>query len=469
MGKILGAYLLPHPPILLKEIGRGEEKKAQRTIHGMQEVAKDIRQKEPGVIILITPHGPVFQDAIAILAREELKGDFSNFGAGEVRFVKKNHLELVERIKEYAHDEGIWCALVDSDIEKKYHISGDLDHGAMVPLYFIDQEYTDYQIVHITYGLLLGEELYQFGICIQKAIQDVQEDAVVIASGDLSHRLTKDAPAGYHPKGKEFDETLIRSLAEWKIERLFSLPSELCRDAGECGLRSVQIMLGSCDGYEVQPEILSYEGPFGVGYGVAKIGIGEFHDSRKMFSRLKKSRMERLKAIRAAEDEYVRLAREALETYVKYGERIEVPKTISEEMIRERAGVFVSLKKAGELRGCIGTIQPTTENIAAEIIRNAIHAGTQDPRFYPVEEGELDQLIYSVDVLKDPEPINGLEELDVKRYGVIVQSKGKTGLLLPNLDNVNTVEEQVSIALQKAGIRPGESYRLQRFEVIRHD
>ena len=168
-------------------------------------------------------------------------------------------------------------------------------------------------------------------------------------------------------------------------------------------------MLGSCDGYEVQPEILSYEGPFGVGYGVAKIGIGEFHDSRKMFSRLKKSRMERLKAIRAAEDEYVRLAREALETYVKYGERIEVPKTISEEMIRERAGVFVSLKKAGELRGCIGTIQPTTENIAAEIIRNAIHAGTQDPRFYPVEEGELDQLVYSVDVLKEPEPINGLK------------------------------------------------------------
>ena len=260
MGKILGAYLLPHPPILLKEIGRGEEKKAQRTIHGMQEVAKDIRQKEPGVIILITPHGPVFQDAIAILAREELKGDFSNLEQGS-SFVKKNHLELVERIKEYAHDEGIWCALVDSDIEKQYHISSDLDHGAMVPLYFIDQEYTDYQIVHITYGLLLGEELYQFGICIQKAIQDVQEDAVVIASGDLSHRLTKDAPAGYHPKGKDFDETLIRSLAEWKIERLFSLP-ELYRDAGnvDCVLSR---SCWSCDGCSTA-EILSYERIFSV-------------------------------------------------------------------------------------------------------------------------------------------------------------------------------------------------------------
>jgi len=343
--------LVPHPPIVVKEIGKGEEKAAQKTIDGMQEVAKDIRQKAPGVILFITPHGPIFQDAIAILARKELKGDFSDFRAREVRFAKRNHLELAERIRKYANEEGIWCALVDPDLEREYHISGDLDHGVMVPMYFIDQEYTDYQIVHITYGLLPGEELYRFGMCVQKGIQDMQEDAVVIASGDLSHRLTKDAPAGYHPKGKEFDETLINSLAEWKIETLFSLPPELCRDAGECGLRSVQVMLGACDGYEVQPEVLSYEGPFGVGYGVAKMEIGEFHESRKMFSRIKQARMEQMKAIRNAEDEYVRLAREALETYVKYGKTIEVPKTASEEMLRNRAGVFVSFKKSRRIEG----------------------------------------------------------------------------------------------------------------------
>jgi len=137
-------------------------------------------------------------------------------------------------------------------------------------------------------------------------------------------------------------------------------------------------------------------------------------------------------------------------------------------MTTRRAGVFVSLKKYGELRGCIGTIKPTTKNIAAEIIQNAISAGTRDPRFLPVEESELSELAYSVDVLGEPEPINTKDELDVKRYGVIVRSGYKSGLLLPNLEGVDTVDYQVSIALQKAGIRPGEPYKMERFEVVRH-
>jgi len=133
-----------------------------------------------------------------------------------------------------------------------------------------------------------------------------------------------------------------------------------------------------------------------------------------------------------------------------------------------QAGAFVSLHMNGRLRGCIGTIAPTRATLAEEIIENAISAATKDPRFNPVTVSELSQLEYSVDVLSPAEPIDSTEQLDVKRYGVIVTSGGKRGLLLPNLDTIDTVEEQISIAKKKAGIGPGEPVSLKRFEVVRH-
>ena len=137
-------------------------------------------------------------------------------------------------------------------------------------------------------------------------------------------------------------------------------------------------------------------------------------------------------------------------------------------MIRTRAGAFVSIHKHGRLRGCIGTIYPTTENVALEIIRNAISASTQDPRFDPITADELKWLEINVDVLGEPERIASMDELDVKRYGVIVSYGQKRGLLLPDLDGVYTPEQQVSIAMQKGGIREDEPYSLERFEVVRH-
>jgi AmmeMemoRadiSam system protein A len=172
--------------------------------------------------------------------------------------------------------------------------------------------------------------------------------------------------------------------------------------------------------------------------------------------------------LRKSEDPYVRLARKTLETYVAEKRLIEIPNDLPGEMLNNKAGVFVSIKKDGQLRGCIGTISPTTKNIAEEIMQNAISSGTRDPRFDPVEAGELDSLVYSVDVLKEPEPVNSMDELDVVRYGVIVRSGRRSGLLLPNLEGVDTPREQVSIALKKAGISPDSDFDMERFEVIRH-
>lgn len=171
----------------------------------------------------------------------------------------------------------------------------------------------------------------------------------------------------------------------------------------------------------------------------------------------------------AAEDAWVRLARCALETYVRTGQRpATLPDDLPEALTTERAGAFVSLHKDGALRGCIGTIAPTCENLAWEIVQIAVSACSRDPRFAPVREEELEALEYSVDVLGTPEPVENTDDLDPKRYGVIVSAGGRRGLLLPDLDGVDSVRRQLDIACQKAGIRANEPYTIQRFEVVRH-
>ncbi|MBM4135797.1 MAG: AmmeMemoRadiSam system protein A [Nitrospira sp.] len=164
---------------------------------------------------------------------------------------------------------------------------------------------------------------------------------------------------------------------------------------------------------------------------------------------------------------FVELAKKTIETYLREGWIIKPPEPLPPEM-SEKAGVFVSLKKRGQLRGCIGTFMPTNENIAQEIIRNAISTATQDYRFSPVEEDELGDLVYSVDVLSPPEKVKNLSELDPKKYGIIVTNGWRKGLLLPDLEGVDTIEEQLRITKLKAGILPQEDVEIYRFEVKRY-
>lgn len=169
----------------------------------------------------------------------------------------------------------------------------------------------------------------------------------------------------------------------------------------------------------------------------------------------------------APRNPYVALARATIELYVRERRTLNVPSDLPEELKGRRAGAFVTIYQYGHLRGCIGTITPTRPTLAEEIISNAIMAATEDPRFPSVRTEELSDLEISVDVLGEAEEVDSFDDLDPVRYGVIVTRGFRRGLLLPNLDGIDTVEEQVSIALQKAGIYGGD-YKLERFEVIRH-
>ena len=465
MGKILDFYTMPHPPIVVPEVGRGEEKKIKNTYDACSRVAEQIANTKPDTIIIITPHGPLFSDAVAISAEKSIYGDLSRFNASSVQLDLQTDIALVEKIVMYSEEENISAVKITKSFAKRYGIEYELDHGTMVPLYFINKKFSDYKIVHITYGMLSKIRLYKFGMNIKKAVESSDTNAVFIASADLSHRLTEDGPYGYNPYGEKFDKEIISLLEDGDVLGIFNMDPTTVKEAGECGLRSYYIMLGAMDGYNIKGNLLSYEGTFGVGYSIMKFALEK--SDKSAYDTLLEDRQNKIKTKLENADSYVRLARESLTGYLIDGNYIDIPSYVTDEMKEIKRGVFVTLKKEGSLRGCIGTFLPTTENVCEEIIRNAVSAGIHDSRFPPVEIEELDDIDFSVDVLTEPQKAS-IEELDPKKYGVLVKSGPKVGLLLPDLEGIDTVEEQVNIALQKGGISADEEYIIEKFEVIRH-
>ena len=458
---ILAAFIAPHPPIIIPQIGRGEEKKIQSTTNALHSMGQRMGELKPQTIIVISPHSIMYADYIHISPFLHARGDLGGFHAQEIVFEKKYDAEFVSALSKEATKAGIPAGTQGER-------DASLDHGVMVPLYFVDQYYTDYDLVRISISGLSPLEHYRFGQCIAKAAEQLDRRIVIIASGDLSHKLRKSGPYGYAAEGPQFDAQITQAMASGDFLQFMTFNEEFCEASAECGLRSFIEMSGALDSVAVSSSLLSYEGPFGVGYAVCSYEIIGPDESRNFGEQLNNKIEKRVYKIRGTEDEFVRLARHTLETYIRTGKRIQVPPGLSPALMHHRAGVFVSIKKDGRLRGCIGTITATESSIADEIVLNAISSGTRDPRFEAVTEEELDSLEYSVDVLGEAEPVTSTEVLDVKRFGVIVSSGSRRGLLLPNLEGVDTPEQQISIAKQKAGIGSDEPYSLQRFEVVRH-
>ena len=457
---VIGAFAVPHPPIIMPEIGRGEERKIAATDAAFREAARRCAQLKPDVIVVLSPHSVLYRDYFHISPGRHARGDFRAFGHPEVKIEADYDAELAAGIAAEAKKAGIAAGTMGER-------DAGLDHGTMIPLRYFFAQCGPVPVVRIGLSGFSLLEHYRFGQAIARAADSLGRRAVIIASGDLSHKLKADGPYGFAPEGPRFDERVMDVLARADFGALLEFDPVFCEKAAECGHRSFVIMSGAFDGFDVKAEKLSYEGPFGVGYGVVCFVPGEADERRHCGDEYLRREREKCAQAAAQNDEYVRLARTALEYFIRTKHALPLFGKLSPELHERRAGVFVSLKKFGELRGCIGTISPVTRSIADEIARNAVSAGTQDPRFEPVTEDELPYLVYDVDVLS-PAERSDREHLDPKRYGVIVTSGGKRGLLLPNLDGVDTVEQQLDIALRKAGIRQGEVYFIERFEVVRH-
>ncbi len=459
---ILGAVIVPHPPLIIPTVGRGREQEVQSTIDAYRTVAKQVAAWEPEVLIITSPHQVMYADYFHIAPGQGAIGDMSAFGAGQTKLGVEYDAQLRDELIRRAESAGLRAGTLGER-------NPSLDHGTFLPLYFLQKSGVDCPILRIGLSGFSPIDHYRLGQCIAQAVETLRRRAVFIASGDLSHKLREDGPYGFAPEGPEFDWQITEAMAAGDFLQFLTMDPALCDRAAECGLRSFQIMAGALDGLAVESKLLSYEGVTGVGYGVATFAVTGPDEDRRFGEQCAELERTRLAEKKASEDPWVKLARLSLETFVKTGMRLEcLPDGLPAEMTGQTAGAFVSLHTHGQLRGCIGTTGPTTESVAWEIVQNAVSACSRDPRFPPVTVAELDSLEYSVDVLGQPEPISSPAELDVKKYGVIVSCGGRRGLLLPDLAGVDTVEQQIDIARQKGGISSREKYTLERFEVVRH-
>ena len=585
---IIAAFVVPHPPLVVPGVGSQDDlAKVARTVAAYEEVSRRISALAPDTLVISSPHVEMYADYLHVAGGQGARGSFARFGAPQARCEVTYDQEFVRALCEAARREGIPAGTAGER-------SPELDHGTIVPLHFIWQAWDAVgsgagsgadtgaaaagagvdevaatagariaggvgapspaprpRVVRLGISGLSPLAHYRMGQLVARVADALGRRVVYVASGDLSHKLLAEGPCGFAAEGPQFDAAACEAFRTGDFLQLMTLDPGFCERAAECGLRSFIMMAGALDRTPVTPELLSHEGPFGVGYGVAAFTPteGASSDPARDFDEQYLAWHERdMARRRAQESPWVALARRALEAYVTRGERVSAraeldamaqaadaqgeaardggdvkadaaptdaggagvdatreqgmqssaareqgaktgtrhaapafasntpdachPLTphVRAELEGTRAGCFVSLKKDGQLRGCIGTTGPTKGSLAEEICANAVAAGTRDPRFDPVRPEELPELVYDVDVLGTPEPVADARELDARRFGVIVSaSGGRRGLLLPDLDGVDTVEEQVRIAARKGGIdRTRDRVSLERFEVTRH-
>jgi len=414
----------------------------------LEEMVNDKAVKED-IIGLVSPHagymysGPV---AGAVMSKVKFKGTAIIMGPSHTGRGKP--LSIMT--------QGAWRmplgeVEIDSELGEKIlsisrylkedTLAHEYEHSIEVQLPFLQHFKPDIKIVPIILAYASGDIYKEIGKEIAQAVRGLNREVVIIASSDMTH---------YEPQESAFrkDNEAIAAILALNEDELLKRVSEL--DITMCGYApTVSLISAAKELGATEAELVRYQtsgdttGDYSsvVGYAGIIIKKGEMHP-------------------------LVKLAKKAVETYVKEG-KITQPEELTPEM-KQKAGVFVSIHAHGELRGCIGTIEPTRKNVAEEIIVNAISSATRDPRFYPVTPGELADLDYSVDVLTKPEPVADKSQLDPKKYGAIVEAGWRRGLLLPDLEGVDSVDHQIEICCQKAGIATGEPIKLYRFEVKRY-
>lgn len=334
--------------------------------------------------------------------------------------------------------------LAASRPEELIIISPHEQHGFDVPLYYLKK--------YLPQGIKLQKILvtepsyqyyYDYGRQMGEKVRAGERRYAIVASADLSHVLRPEGPYGYHPSGPGLDKLIVQAVRAGDAPALLAIDPAVLDKGAECGLRSILFLLGSFAGTDSKIEVLSYEGPFGVGYLVATLTP-------------------------STAGNLTGLARAAIAHYLQTKETMTPPKT-EDAGSQRKSGAFVSLHDlSGELRGCIGTVEATKDTVAEEVIANAIAAATGDPRFVPVQAHELAGLTISVDVLSSPTIETNIAKLDPKTDGLVVTATdGRRGVLLPDLAGIETAQEQITICREKAGIGPEEPIQIAKFQVER--
>jgi len=440
---------MAHAPILVPEVAGERAEAARDCCQSMRQAAASLAGFAPQSVVLISPHSPRRRGAFGVWGGERLSGSLAQFNAPSARVRLPNDVPLAEAIAAEARKGGLATWEIDHE---------SLDHGATVPLWFLAE--AGWSGPTVVLGLNYPDEggLTQLGEAITAAARGCQRRIALVASGDMSHRLKPNAPAGFHPRAHQFDEAFIQVIREGDYHRLGKLDADLREIAAEDAVDSTWVAAAAVEWQATGHRVLHYEGPFGVGYGVAIL----FADASGACA----ARPTQAAVAAKHEGEILpEVARRSMEAALNGG--AESPPPPTNAYLRSRNAVFVTLhERGGKLRGCAGTILPYYPDVVTETWHSARLAAFRDSRFNPVEARELPKLHIDVSVLHSMEKIDSASQLNPAQYGVIVSTgDGRRGLLLPALPDITTVEQQMYYARRKALIGPDEPVHLQRFQV----
>src|SRR3989442_10812624 len=329
---------------MLKEVGGLESQPVHATAQAMRELDVLLAGHRAGVAVVISPHSPSSMTSLPVRHSAHLAGDLARFRAPQVRVEAIVDTALVTALVGDAHRAGY--ALIRAE-------ESDLDHGVVVPLYSLPQAMANQRCVFLGVSGWPLARFFDFGAWLHQRL--LGRSVILLASGDLSHRLTPDAPYGFRPEGHVFDRLVIDALRDSEWERIEGMDRELIEEAGECGLRPLAILLGAARAAGLSSKVLSYEGPFGVGYPVVAFtpAAGGF--------------------------DIQDFGRRAIETYLRSRQLIDPPQPIP-AALQKPAALFVTLRKGRELRGCVGSLRPTEPMAAHELIRYAVASAFCGPR-----------------------------------------------------------------------------------------
>jgi len=444
-GGVVCAMLMPHAPVLVPAVGAERCAAVKSSCLAMQEVSARLLGNRPESVVLISPHSPRQSRAFGIWEGERLLGSFTDFDAPQLRIDLPSDTALIEAITSEAASHGLLTWRIPDQA---------LDRGALVPLWFLTEAGWRNPTVVVSLNDPQRGDLTGMGQTIAAAAKKLRRRVGVVASGDLSHRLTINAPCGFHPQARQFDKRLLQLVRKGDYRNLARVDPAQRELAAEDAVDSAWIAAAASEWQNNGHELLSYECPYGVGYGVAILFTAGSGIPGKCNPR-KQSTAHSMPA----------LARQSV-TAALQG-RLESPKSAWGGYFRKARPVFVTLRSLdGSLRGCAGTLSPVCGNLAEEIWRSARLAAFQDTRFPPVDKTELANLRFEVSVLHPLEPVLSSAELDPARYGVVISTEdGRRGLLLPGIPEIKDPEEQLNAVRHKGGIGWDEAVKLQRFEV----
>lgn len=252
---IIFSAIVPHPPILIPNIGKDNAKQLKQTTASYEKLKNKLELAEPDTIIVISPHGLLQAEAFSLNLCPDFSANFEDFGDFTTKKKWIGDVGLSYRIREE----------LETKAPLQLTSQGTLDYGAAIPLFLLTEKIKP-KIIPLNYAGLNHQAHFEFGVLLGRILQRTKSRIALIASGDLSHRLTKSAPGGYSAKGKKFDKRLIEYLKSREYEKILDIDEETIEIAGECGLKSILILVGLINKIKHQPRLLSYEFPFGVGY-----------------------------------------------------------------------------------------------------------------------------------------------------------------------------------------------------------